>query len=188
MHLESLTRALIHYRYWILIPLALLEGPMVAFVTGTLSSLGYFNLYVAFWMFVVKDMAVDGLYYYLGRFAGKKPFVTRLLTRARVTGDELQHVRFLWDRHGWRTMFVGKLSLGLSPAFLAVAGIVALPAAIFFRYAVGVALIQYGVLLGLGFYFGHAIGAASHAIRLIQCVGGGAVLIAIIYVCRRLRA
>ena len=188
MHLESLTQVLIHYRYWILIPLALLEGPIVAFVTGTLSSLGYFNPFVAFWIFVVKDMVVDGLYYALGRIAGDRPFVTRLLMRAHVTGEELQRVRSLWDRHGWRTMFVGKLSFGLAPIFLAVAGIVALPAATFFRYAVGVALVQYVVLLALGFYFGQAIGAGSHAIRLIEYVEVGAALIAIVYVRRRLRA
>jgi membrane protein DedA with SNARE-associated domain len=188
MHLESLTPALIHYRYWILIPLAVLEGPIVAFVTGTLSSLGYFNPYVAFWIFVVKDMVVDGMYYYLGRFAGEKPFVTRLLRRAHVTGEELQHVRRLWDRRGWQTMFVGKLSFGLAPVFLVVAGIVALPAALFFRYAVGVALVQYAVLLVVGHYVGHATGAASQAIRLLQYVGVGATLIAIIYVRHRLRA
>ena len=188
MHLESLTRALIHYRYWILIPLALIEGPIVAFVVGTLSSRGYFNPYAAFAIFVAKDTFVDGVYYYLGRFAGEKRFVTRLLTRAHVTSEELQHVRCLWERAGWRTTFVGKVSFGLAPIFLVVAGIVAFPAPLFFRYAVGVALAQYAVLLVLGFYLGHAIGAVSQAIRLIQYVGVGAAVIVIIYVQRRLRA
>jgi membrane protein DedA with SNARE-associated domain len=188
MHLESLTPALIHYRYWILVPLALVEGPVVAFVTGTLASRGYFNPYSAFWIFVAKDTVVDGAYYYLGRFAGEKPLVRRLLTRAHVTGEELQHVRFLWERAGWRTTFVGKLSFGLAPIFLVVAGIVAFPAALFFRYAVGVALVQYAVLLFLGFYCGHALGAASWAMRLMQYVGVGTALMVIIYARRHLRA
>jgi membrane protein DedA with SNARE-associated domain len=188
MHLESLARPLIHYRYWILIPLALIEGPIVAFVVGTLSSRGYFNPYAAFWLFVAKDTVVDGAYYYLGRCAGGKPLVTRLLTRAHVTGEELQHVRCLWERAGWRTTFVGKLSFGFAPIFLVVAGIVAFPPVLFFRYAVGVALVEYAVLLVLGFYCGHALGAASWAIRFVQYVGVGAALIVIVYVQRRLRA
>jgi membrane protein DedA with SNARE-associated domain len=188
MRLDSLAPALIEYRYWILIPLSLLEGPTVAFVTGTLASLGYFNLYIAYGIFIVKDTVVDGIYYYVGRFAGEKPAVRRLLTKAHVTPAEMDHVRLQWHRHGWRTMSVGKLSWGLSPAFLAIAGMVALPVASFFRYAVGIALVQYSVLLALGYYFGHAIGTVSQAIRIMGYSVAGATLVAIVYVRRRLRA
>ena len=188
MHLESLTPVLIQYRYWILIPLSLLEGPTVALVTGALASLGYFNPYVTYGIFIAKDSVVDGVYYYVGRFAGGKPFVTKLLTKAHVTSAEIDHVRLQWNRHGWRTMCVAKLSWGLSPALLAIAGIVAVPVAIFFRYAVGIALVQYGVLMALGYYFGHAIGTVSQAIRAMGYIVAGATLGTIVYVRRRLRA
>jgi membrane protein DedA with SNARE-associated domain len=188
LHLESLTPVLITYRYWILIPLSLLEGPTVAFVAGTLASLGYFNLYVAYGIFIVKDFVVDGVYYYAGRFAGDKPFVARLLTQAHVTPAEIDHVRSQWNRHGWRTMCVAKLAWGLSPAFLAIAGIVAVPAPSFFRYAIGIALVQYGVLMVLGYYFGYAIGTVSQAIRVMGYIVAGAALVTIVYVRRRLRA
>jgi membrane-associated protein len=188
MRFDSLAPVLIEYRYWILIPLSILEGPTVAFVAGTLAALGYFNLYVAYGIFIVKDIVVDGVYYYVGRFAGEKPFVARLLTKAHVTSTEIDQVRVQWHRHGWRTMSVGKLSWGLSPAFLAIAGMVDVPAAIFFRYAVGIALAQYGVLLVLGYYFGHAIGPVSQALRVIGYSVAGATLVAIVYVRRRLRA
>jgi membrane protein DedA with SNARE-associated domain len=188
MHLESLTPALLAYRYWILIPASLLEGPTVALVTGGLASLGYFNPYVAYGIFILKDCVVDGMYYYVGRFAGKKASVARLLTRAHVTSTDIDHVQSLWHRHGWRTMCVAKLSWGLSPALLAIAGIVAVPVTTFFRYAAGIAVVQYGVLLLLGYYFGHAIGTVSQAIRVIGYVAAGAALGAIAYLRRRLRA
>jgi membrane protein DedA with SNARE-associated domain len=85
-------------------------------------------------------------------------------------------------------MFIAKLSWGLSPAFLAIAGMVAVPAAIFFRYAVGVALVQYGVLLVLGYHFGNAFGTVSHAIRIVGYIVAVAALAAIVYLRRRLRA
>jgi membrane protein DedA with SNARE-associated domain len=188
MHFESLAPALITYRYWILIPLAFIEGPTVAFVTGTLIPAGYFNLYLAYGIFIVKDFVVDGLCYYSGRFAGNTPFVKRLLTRAHVTGAHIDHVRLLWDRQRWRTVCIAKLSWGISPVLLAVAGIVAVPVTVFFRCAVGIALVQYGVLLGLGYYFGDAIGDVSRAIRVIGYIFAGAVLVAVVYVRRRLRA
>ena len=188
MPLDGLTRVLIEYRYWIILPLALVEGPMVAFVTAALSSRGYFNPYVVYWIFIVKDVVVDGSAYYLGRFAEDKPLVTRLLAKAHVTPTEIAHVRLLWARHGWRAMCVAKLSWGLSPALLAVAGIVAVPAALFFRYAVGIALVEYGILFGLGYYFGHTMSTVSTAIRITQYAVAGAAVIVIVYVRSRLRA
>jgi membrane protein DedA with SNARE-associated domain len=188
MRLDSLTPVLIEYRYWILIPLSLVEGPTVALITGSLSSRGYFNLYFAYAIFVVKDLVVDASYYYVGRFAGETSFVTKLLAKAHITGAQIEHVRFLWDRHGWRTMCIGKLSWGLSPAFLATAGIVAIPVAIFVRYALGIALVQYGVLMAFGYYFGNAISSVSQAIRVVGYIIAGSALVALVYVRRRLRA
>ena len=188
MGLDSLTHVLIQGRYWILIPLSLLEGPTVAFVAGTLASHGYLSPYAAYGIFIVKDFVVDGTYYCVGRFASKTSYVARLLTKAAVTGSEIEHVRALWNRHGWRTMFIAKLSWGLSPAFLASAGIVAVPVATFLRYAVGIALVQYAALMLLGYYFGQAIGTGSQVIRLVGYLVTGAALIALVYVRRRLRA
>ena len=187
MPADGLSQVLITYRYWILIPLSIVEGPIVAFVTGSLASLGYFNPYLAFGIFLVKDGVVDGAYYSLGRFAGDKPFVTRLLTKARVTQADRARMRVLWDRHGWRTMGIGKLAWGLSPAFLVSAGFVAVPVWLFFQYAIGAAVLQYAILLGVGYYFGHAIGTVSRTLRILQVVIAGAALAGIVYARRRLR-
>jgi membrane protein DedA with SNARE-associated domain len=184
---ESLTSTLIAYRYWMLIPLSLLEGPTVAFITGTLAARGYFNPYVVYGIFILKDAAVDSVYYFLGRFGGVTPLGIKALRTARVTSQDLQHVRTLWHRHGWRTMCVGKLAWGLSPVVLTVAGIVAFPFATYLSYAVGVALAQYAVLLALGYYFGQAIGTLSTTLRVIQYLLAAAVLGAIVYLRRRLR-
>jgi membrane protein DedA with SNARE-associated domain len=159
----------------------------VAFVVGTLASRGYFNVYLAYGIFVVKDCALDGVYYYAGRFASGSSFVATLLARAHVTSAQMDHVRFLWNRHGWRTMWVGKLSWGLSPAFLAAAGMVTVPATIFFRYAIGVALAQYGVLLVLGYYGGHAIETVSQTLRVLGYILAGSAVAAFVYWRHRLR-
>ncbi|MBY0493887.1 MAG: hypothetical protein K2Y23_06700 [Cyanobacteria bacterium] len=168
--------------------MSLLEGPMVAFVAGTLASRGYFNPYVTYGIFIVKDCVVDGVFYYLGRYAGTTRFIATLLTKAQVTSAEIDRVGVLWHRHGWRTMFVGKLSWGLSPAILAIAGIVAVPVATFFRYAIGIAIVQYGVLVILGYYCGSAIRTVSQALNVLGYIVSATALVVIVYIARRLRA
>src|SRR5581483_7456798 len=158
---SSLVATLLRYRYWIAIPLAIAEGPMVAFAVGTLSALGYFNPFVACGLFVAKDVAVDTTFYYVGRRAGTRELGATLLRRIRVGDSEVERVRRLWHVHGWQTMFVGKMAWGLSPMFLLVAGMAAIPLDTFIRYVVGVAAIQYGVLFAAGYYFGGSIGTVS---------------------------
>jgi membrane protein DedA with SNARE-associated domain len=187
MTLDSLTSLLRAHGYWLLVPLSFIEGPGVAFVAGTLSSLGFFNPFIVFGLFVAKDLVVDSFFYGFGRLGRNRRVVANLLAKGRVTAGELGHIRGLWDRHSWGAMWVAKLSWGVSPALLAVAGIAAVPVATFVSRAFGVAVVQYGLLLPLGYYLGHTIHTVSVAIRLVGYVAAGAVLVALVYGRRRLR-
>ena len=181
MSADTITHLIIEYRYWILVPLAFVEGPIVAFVAGTLAFLGYFNPYIAFAIFFIRDMLLDGFFYYLGKWGGKTKLAERIMKKIGVTGEHLDDVHALWKEHGFRTMFFTKLSYGISAAFILVAGIVEMDYTAFFRYAALVAIIQYGTLFMLGYYFGNAFGTVSSVLNNMQYVLGGIVLIATAY-------
>ena len=187
MAAASVTALLITYRYWILVPLSFLEGPGIAFLVGTLASRGYFNPYLAFCLLVMKDGIVDGFFYLVGRLGRDGGLVHRLLSKARVTASEIAHIKRLWDHHAWQTMAISKLSWGLSPALLAVAGIVDVDPRTFFSRALALACVQYAILLWLGVYFGHAIGAASWALRLLGYTIAGFVIVVLVFGRRRVR-
>lgn len=158
MSVDSLTHLILQYRYWILIPLSLIEGPVVAFVAGTLASLGYFNLYFLAALFFIRDVGLDGVYYAVGYFGGRTAFAKRMLVKIGITDDHLEKVRVLWERRpGW-TMFIGKVSYGIASAFIVVAGVVKMPLTVFFTYGSIVAVLQYGTLLFLGYFLGVSFG------------------------------
>lgn len=160
MSVDSLTEIILQYRYWILIPLSFIEGPVVAFVAGTLASVGYFNLYFLAALFFVRDVGLDGVYYAIGHFGGRTAFAKRMLQKIGITPDHLEQVRVLWEkRPGW-TMFIGKLSYGIASAFIVVAGMVKMPLTKFFAYGSVVAVLQYGTLLFLGYYLGESLGGS----------------------------
>ena len=71
MESELIFKLILQYRYWILIPLSLVEGPVVAFFSGTLSSFGYFNLPLLAAIFFIRDITLDILYYILGFYASR---------------------------------------------------------------------------------------------------------------------
>lgn len=160
MSVESLTPLLLEYRYWILIPLAFLEGPVVAIIGGTLAATGYFNFYVLCLIFYIRDLSLDLGYYAIGHYGGHTAIAERLLKKIGVTADHLEHIRSLWARRPATTMLIGKLSYGISAAFIVVAGIIGMRLRTFIWYGSLVAVLQYGTLLVLGYFFGATFGGS----------------------------
>lgn len=158
MDLGSTGVLILEYRYWILIPLSIAEGPLVAFVAGTLASAGYFNIYVLGIFFFVRDMIMDGLYYALGHYGGRTAIVKKILHKIGVREDHLEEVRALWEKHPGKTMFLGKLSYGIASSFIVLAGMLRMPLSRFFGWGAVVAVTQYGILLLLGYFFGNTLG------------------------------
>lgn len=182
MSVESIMPLIIEYRYWILIPLSVVEGPIVAFVAGTLAATGYFNIYALGVFFFVRDMVMDALYYALGHFGGRTHLAQRLLHRVGIRPNHLEEVRTLWERHAGATMFLGKLSYGIASSFIVVAGMVRMPLGKFFGWGALAAIAQYGVLLLLGYFFGNTLGGeAAVVLERAQYVLAAITLVATIY-------
>jgi membrane protein DedA with SNARE-associated domain len=175
LHISTL---IIEYRYWILIPLAILEGPIVAFIAGTLASLNYFNIYILIVIMFVRDLGLDGIWYALGYWGSKTAFAKRMLARMKVTEGHINDIRILWNKKPIRTMFIGKLSYGISGAFVVAAGTVKMPLKKFFFCGAIVTVCQYGGLLAIGYFFGQVYGSSlTNIIQNIQYVIAGATLI-----------
>ena len=165
---DYITEIILQYRYWILIPLSLIEGPLVAFVAGTLAAVGYFNMYFLAGLFFIRDVGLDGIYYAVGHFGAQTAFVKRMLAKIGITPDHLDQVRIIWEKKPFWTMFIGKLSYGIASAFIVVAGTVRMPLGKFFKYGSIVAVLQYGTLLFAGYYLGESVGGS--AVRIIENV------------------
>ena len=171
MSAQFITQMILEYRYWILIPLSFIEGPIVAFVAGTLAAGGVFNMYFLAALFFIRDVGLDAAYYAMGYFGGRTTFTERMLLKLGVTGDHLEKVRELWARRPGTTMLIGKLSYGIASAFIVVAGMVKMPLRIFFTYGALVAILEYGSLLCIGYFFGASFGRSiERAITNIQYV------------------
>ena len=158
MSIEHITALILEYRYWILIPLSLIEGPIVAFIAGTLASLGYFNVFGLAAFFFIRDVVVDGTCYALGYFGGQTRLAKKMLSKIGVTDEHLDDVRALWNKHPGKTMFFSKLSYGVAAGFIVVAGMVEMPLQKFLMYGAIIAIAHYCTLLFVGFFFGATFG------------------------------
>jgi membrane protein DedA with SNARE-associated domain len=175
-------QAIIEYRYWILIPLSLIEGPIVAFFAGTLASLGYFNIFLLAAFFLVRDIAVDLFCYYVGFAGARTRWITKVLRKLGVTDAHLKEARALWNNNPGKTLFISKLSYGVAAGFIVVAGLIKMDVMKFIAYGLAITVMHYGTLLVLGYFFGNAFGGSIAGIlENIPYVVGGLSVLAIAY-------
>lgn len=187
MSFSAAVHLIIAYRYWILIPLSLIEGPITAFIAATLAAAGYFNIWALVALFFARDIGMDAAYWSAGRFGWQNRSVEKLLAKIHVHEEQLDKVKTLWEERPFRTILIGKLAYGLAITFIMVVGMVKIPLSKFYKYSVWVTALQFGALLSLGYFFGNALGAnlAGTIEHAQMAIGGAAAAILLWYLLGR---
>jgi membrane protein DedA with SNARE-associated domain len=155
-----ITQWLTAYGYAVLFPIVVVEGPIVTVIAGFLASIDVMNLYVAYAIVVVGDLAGDCMYYAFGRWGGKV-FIEKYGHYVGATPERLKDVEGHFDTHGGKTLAVGKLLHGIGAAFLMAAGIVKMPFRRFFWYNLIATIPKSLALILIGYYLGEFMSIIS---------------------------
>lgn len=169
------------YRYWIILPFAIFEGPVVAFVAGALVSLGYLNIFITYAILLFGDVVPDIAYYLFGRYGNRAAMISRFAGKMGISEDHFDAVRHLWTVHPNKTMLFTKFAYGLSTPFLISAGIVGMSLRRFLCSSLPISIVQAAVLMMIGYYFGHSFKFVSDTLYTVQLAVGGIGLVAITY-------
>jgi membrane protein DedA with SNARE-associated domain len=95
------------YGYAILLPIAVIEGPTIAAITGALVALGQFDPVISFLLLVCADLVGDALYYALGRY-GHGPLFNWINKRLRITPERLHPLEQRFHDNDWKLIMIGK--------------------------------------------------------------------------------
>jgi membrane protein DedA with SNARE-associated domain len=185
---QAATDLILTYRYFFVFGLAALDGPMASFIVGFFVSSGTLDFIPTYFSLLGGDLTTCVVIFTFGHYFSRRAFVQRILSKAGVSGH-VQVIRKLWLEHSIKTMFMSKLAYGLSSAFIVAAGIVGLPWRRFLVLVVGVAALQYVVLLTLATSLGAYLGPATDIFGWVKIVIAVIMAIVILYllVGRRVR-
>ena len=181
MELVAIIAFLEQYRYLALFPIAAFEGPIVSFVAGSLIPLGYFNFFLLYITLIFADIIPDVTYYFLGRFGKKKQLVERLGSKVGVTPERFGLLNELWHTHSAKAMMITKFAYGLSTPLLIIAGLVHLPFRRFVLLSALFSMLQYGVLIGLGYFFGSYFTQVSDTLTRVQLIVAAVAVVGVAY-------
>jgi len=154
------------YRYLILFPLAAFEGPIVALVAGFAVHMGFLSFIPSYMVLILGDLIPDVIYYYIGRFGNTTKIVEKYRTKSGgIISNNFNVMERLWSTHPRKTMFLSKLAYGLSTPFLISAGLVKMPLKQFLSYTIPISLLQYMVILTIGYFLGKSYEVAAKYIK-----------------------
>jgi membrane protein DedA with SNARE-associated domain len=152
--LTQILPPLIHYRYILLFPIMVVEGPIITIIAGFLVSLGSLDFPITYAVAVTADLVGDTLYYLVGRF-GANRFVDRWGKYLRISWEQIETLKRHFERHVGKTLLMGKLTHGAGGLILLAAGVAKIPYLRFFWFNLLGTLPKSLVLLLVGYYFGH---------------------------------
>lgn len=151
---------LIDYRYFVIFPIMVIEGPIITVISGFLSSMGYFNAFAVYAAAVIGDFVGDTLYYMAGYY-GRNSFIGRWGHYVGITAKRVVRLERHFKRHSGKTLVLGKLSQGVGAVILVTAGAAKMNYWKFMGYNMVATMPKSFVLLLIGLYFGKAYALIS---------------------------
>lgn len=151
---------LTEYRYLILFPLAIIEGPILAIIAGFLAMRGYFNLWIVLPVIVAGDLISDSLCFLLGR----KGLPTKLKAFIYWSGfnrNQIRRAKVFVESHPKSFIPLSKITLGIGVLGIYLTGNSGVPYRKFISICLATSVCQYVIYLEIGVVFGHAYARIS---------------------------
>lgn len=169
---EHLISLLEQYRYAIIIPATLVEGPLVMMISGFIIKLGYLSFFPTYICLMIGDTIADIIWYVIGYFYGDS-FVKKFGKYFSVTEEKVAAVKKLFHKHHDYILPISKITMGFGFAVvtLLVAGIAKVP---FRRYLFLNLIGQFfwtGALMAVGYFFGQLYVTIDNVLGRITIIG-----------------
>jgi membrane-associated protein len=165
----------------LILPLAVVEGPIVSIVAGFLSARGYFDWYLALFLLVCGDLIGDLAYYVAGRTSARPLGVLgRCLGLRSAPSPDLQSKL---ASNATTMLFIGKWTHSLGFAVLIGSGMLRLPLPRFMLINLVATLPKSAVLFGVGFFGSRYIPLfEDHTLltTILLCVAGGSAILVVV--------
>jgi membrane protein DedA with SNARE-associated domain len=152
--LQQTVALLMLYKYALLFPLSIIEGPIVTVIGGFLASLHAMNLLVVYCIVLAGDFVGDTSVYVFGRWGGN--IFKKHGFRIGVTHERLEVAKVYFANHHNKALIASKLFHGIGVSGLVAAGILKIPYMRFARTCLLISILQSAAFLIIGIFFGRA--------------------------------
>ena len=174
---DQIIALLTTYKYFFLLPISIMEGPVVSTIAGFLVSTGILNPFITYLILMAGDMLGDSIYYLIGRFGGR-PFVRKWGRYFGLDENKLLRTEEHFKNHAKKTLFFGKTQ-AWGAVILAAAGLAKMPYPRYMWLNFLGSILKVFVFLLLGYYFGKAYTVLNQYMGLYTAISLVAIAMAL---------
>jgi membrane protein DedA with SNARE-associated domain len=181
--MEQIIALLLTYKYLILLPVSVVEGPIITVICGFLVTTGVLNPILVYIIIILGDVIGDSFSYGVGLLGEKK--AVRYGHYIGATEEKIERAKHFFSRNHTKALIASKLIYGIGSAGLVVAGVLGMPYKRYLKTCLGISLAQTTTLFIVGFFFGSAYLQLAKYLdfytALVSTMALGAVIIFLIY-------
>jgi len=170
------------YKYLVLFPIAIFEGPIVTLVSGFLIAHGYLSGLLTYIFIIIADTIGDSLHYVLGYFL-RDIRARKILKLFRITEEKIQRIEEHFVKHPKKSILSGKLLHGVGGVIQVAAGVAHMPFYEFIGLNILGTIPKTFILLCLGFLFGSYLSVIESYLTLWSVVAIIIVLCGVLWLC-----
>lgn len=180
--IEATLAWLIAYRYWVVLPVTIFEGPIAMVVCGFLLKLGYFSLIPVYFVLLLGDLIGDFFWYGVGYY-GARPLVHKYGHFVSLTDQMLEKIENIFKKNQTKILFISKITMGLGFALvtLITAGAIRVPLRKYIFINVAGGFVWTAFLISLGYFFGNLYLRIDTAFRVAFLVAIGLILVLAVF-------
>ena len=167
--MDHLLYLLSQYKYWVLFPLAIVEGPILAIVAGLLCNRGYLNPLFTLLVIVAGDVIGDSICFALGSLGVPKS-VRKIIRWSGIDQGRIQKAKHFIDDHPRATIPLSKITLGVGIIGVYLIGRSGLSYSRFIRISMTTSFFQYIFYISMGWVFGAAYKQINHYLNYAASV------------------
>jgi membrane protein DedA with SNARE-associated domain len=178
-NLDAVMALIQGYGLLILVPFAIIEGPIATVLAAYLAHQGYMNVVAVYAVCVAGDLIGDTLLYLMGRFgAGRLP--VGIMMRLGITEARKLTMTQHFTVKGGRTLRFAKITHSAGLPILIASGMARMNFMLYMWYNLMGTLPKTALMVLIGYYFGAAYGVIdtyiyhiSLALLCLLILGGG---------------
>src|SRR3989344_6526630 len=142
------------YKYFVIFPIVIFEGPIITVISGFLVYLGILNPYLTYILLIVGDLIGDSLYYSIGRFWRSFRWLKKVGYFFGYSEKSEEFLENHFKKHKFKTLFIAKFSHGMGGTIQISSGIAKVDFLDFLLINFIGVIPKTLILLIIGFYLG----------------------------------
>lgn len=180
--LEDILIILEKYKYALIFPIAVIEGPIIIVISGFLVYLGFLNTFLTYAILVLGDLIGDSIYYAVGRYGSNIRWIKKIGHLMGYNKEIKESLNKHFEKHTAKTLLLAKFSHGVGSIVQVTAGMAKVNFSKYLSIQTIGTIPKTLVLFLIGIYIGESYLKINDYMHLIAYIVFGAVSLFLIYI------